>query len=89
MKRHVADKILVEEARKRITAKDSTLGERAAVWAVIKAKTKIDMGMKTKKKKLMNITGDKLRWYLTYSIAIGNLRPVDQRRGRSRKSHKR
>jgi len=40
--------------RKRITAKDSTLGERAAVtviWAAIKAKTKI--GMKTKKKKPM------------------------------------
>jgi len=89
MKRHVADKILVEEARKRITAKDSTLGERAAVWAAIKAETKIDMDMKTKKKKLTNITGDKSQWYLTYSTAIGNLQPVDQRRGRSRKSHKR
>ncbi|KYN05740.1 hypothetical protein ALC62_03326 [Cyphomyrmex costatus] len=53
-KRHVADNILAEEARKRITAKDSTLGERAAataVWAAMKAKTKIGMGLKTKKKK--------------------------------------
>ncbi|KAG5328141.1 SETMR methyltransferase, partial [Acromyrmex charruanus] len=53
-KRHVADKILAEEARKRITAKDSTLGERAAVtavWAVMKAKTKIGMDLKMKKKK--------------------------------------
>ncbi|KYN01706.1 hypothetical protein ALC62_07535 [Cyphomyrmex costatus] len=50
-KRHVADNILAEEARKRITAKDSTLGERAAataVWAAMKAKTKIGMGMKKK-----------------------------------------
>jgi len=51
--RHVADKILAEKARKRIIARNSTLGERAAaaaVWATIKAKTKIGMGMKTKVK---------------------------------------
>ncbi|XP_011858343.1 PREDICTED: uncharacterized protein LOC105555904 [Vollenhovia emeryi] len=52
--RHVADKILAERARKRITARDSTLGEKAAataVWTTMKAKTKIGMGLKTKKKK--------------------------------------
>jgi len=51
--RHVADKIFAEKARKRIIARNSTLGERAAaaaVWAAMKAKTKIGMGMKTKKK---------------------------------------
>jgi len=51
--RHVADKILAEKARKRIIARNSTLGERAAaaaVWAAMKAKTKIGMGMKTKMK---------------------------------------
>jgi len=51
--RHAADKILSVEARKRITAKDSTLGEKVAataVWAAMKAKTKIGMGMKTKTK---------------------------------------
>ena len=51
----MTDKILVKEAQKRITAKDSILGERAAataVWAAMKAKTKIGMGMKTKKRKL-------------------------------------
>jgi len=51
--RHVADKILAEKARKRIIAKNSTLGKRAAaaaVWAAMKAKTKIGMGVKTKKK---------------------------------------
>jgi len=39
--------------RKRITAKNSTLGERAAaaaVWAAMKAKTKTGMGIKTKVK---------------------------------------
>jgi len=52
----VADKILAEKARKRIIARNSTLGERAAataVWAAMKAKTKISMGktkVKTKKK---------------------------------------
>ena len=52
--RHVADNILAAKARKRITARDSTLGERAAataVWAAMKAKTKLGMGLKTKKKK--------------------------------------
>jgi len=53
--RHVADRILVEKARKRIIARNSTLRERerataAAVWAAMKAKTKIGMGMKTKVK---------------------------------------
>ena len=41
------------KARKSITASDSTLSERAAaaaVWAGMKAKTKIGMGMKSKKK---------------------------------------
>jgi len=52
--RHVADNILATKARKRIVARDSTLGERAAattVWAAMKAKTKFGMGLKTKKKK--------------------------------------
>jgi hypothetical protein len=50
----VADNILAAKARKRIIASNSTLGERAAaaaVWAAMKAKTKIGMGLKTKKKK--------------------------------------
>jgi len=48
----VADKILTEKTRKRIIARNSILGERAAAaaWAAMKAKTKIGMGMKTKVK---------------------------------------
>ena len=54
--RHAADNILATKARTRITARDSTLGERAAataVWAAMKAKTKLGMGLKktTKTKK--------------------------------------
>jgi len=41
-KRHVANKILAEKAH--ITATDSTLGERTAIWTAMKAKTK--MGLK-------------------------------------------
>ena len=39
--RHAADNILAEKARKRITASDSALGERAAaaaVWAAMKSR---------------------------------------------------
>ncbi|EFN89481.1 hypothetical protein EAI_12492, partial [Harpegnathos saltator] len=40
---HAADETLAVKARKRITSKESTLGEKAAaavVWAAMKAKTK-------------------------------------------------
>lgn len=56
-KRHEADNILAAKARERITAKDSTLGEKAAataVWAAMKTKTKFGMGLKTKKKRTVN-----------------------------------
>lgn len=52
--RHVADRVLGEEARRRITASDSTFGEKLAattVWAAMKAKTKLGMGVRKKKKK--------------------------------------
>ncbi|XP_036151122.1 uncharacterized protein LOC118648809 [Monomorium pharaonis] len=52
--RHAADEILANKARKRVIAKDSALGERAAaaaVWAAMKTKTKIGMGVKSKKKR--------------------------------------
>ena len=51
--RHTADKVLADKALRRVVARDSALGERAAaaaVWAAMKAKTKIGMGMKPKKK---------------------------------------
>ncbi|KAL6268288.1 hypothetical protein P5V15_001405 [Pogonomyrmex californicus] len=41
--------------KRRVIARDSTLSERAAaaaVWAVMKAKTKIGMGVKAKKKSI-------------------------------------
>ncbi|KYQ51995.1 hypothetical protein ALC60_08891 [Trachymyrmex zeteki] len=48
-KRHTSDNLLAEKARKRIVARDSTLGERAA------AKTKLGMGLKTRKRKSKRI----------------------------------
>ena len=53
MKQHVADKILAEEARKRIIAKafDSWRESCYHSCLAIKIETKIDMGLKTKKKK--------------------------------------
>jgi len=51
-RRHAADKVLADKALGRVTARDSALSERAAAaaWAAIKAKTKIGMGTKSKKK---------------------------------------
>ena len=49
----MADNILAAKARERITAINSTLGEKAAataVWAAMKAKTKFGMGLKKKKR---------------------------------------
>ncbi|KYQ57309.1 hypothetical protein ALC60_03729, partial [Trachymyrmex zeteki] len=48
------DKRASFRTRRRIVARDSTLGERAAataVWAAMKAKTKFGMGLKTRKRK--------------------------------------
>jgi len=49
--RHVADRILAQKAWERVIAKDASLGEKAAAWAVtnaMKAKTKLGMGLKKK-----------------------------------------
>jgi len=49
--RHVADRILAQRAWERVIAKDASLGEKAAAWAVtnaLKAKTKLGMGLKKK-----------------------------------------
>jgi len=51
--RHAANKVLADKALGLLVARDSALSERAAaaaVWAAMKAKTKIGMSMKSKKK---------------------------------------
>ncbi|EZA53796.1 Histone-lysine N-methyltransferase SETMAR [Ooceraea biroi] len=50
--RHAADLVLADRTRERISARNSSLGERAAavaVWAAMKAKTKLGMGAKKKR----------------------------------------
>ncbi|KYN10435.1 hypothetical protein ALC57_17454 [Trachymyrmex cornetzi] len=59
--RHATDKVLADKAPERVTAKDSALSERAAraaaaVWAAMKTKTKMGMGMKPKKTMRKNTT---------------------------------
>lgn len=52
--RHKADEILANQARERITAKDAKVGEKltaAVVWAAMKAKRKLGMGLKKRGKK--------------------------------------
>jgi len=51
--RHAADKELAKRAGKRVFARDSGLRERAAaaaVWTAMKAKTKLGMGMTTRRR---------------------------------------
>lgn len=51
---NVADKILAKKAWSRFRAKDSSIGEKAAALAVsglMKSKTRLGMGFKTKRKK--------------------------------------
>lgn len=53
-KRHEADKILAKCAKKRIIAKDATIGERAAAtatWIAMNVKRKIGMGVQKKNNK--------------------------------------
>ena len=52
--RNKADKVLAGEAWKRVTAKDSSVGEKVAalgVAGIMKIKRKLGMGVKSKKKK--------------------------------------
>jgi hypothetical protein len=51
--RHVADRVLQEKAWKRVKSSDASIGEKTAAWTVtniMKAKRKLGMGMKRKKK---------------------------------------
>lgn len=53
-RRRIADTLLVSKAWERVKASDSSLGERAAAWAVtnlMKAKTKMGSGRKQNKRK--------------------------------------
>ena len=52
-KRNAADRILAEEAWKRVTAKDSSIGEKTAalgVAGIMKIKSKLGMGLNKKRK---------------------------------------
>ena len=52
--RNAADKVLAEKAWQRVKSKDATLGEKAAALAItniMKAKSKLGMGVKTNKKR--------------------------------------
>jgi len=62
----VADNILATKARKRIAARDSTLIGRAAaatVWAAMKAKTQIGMGLnEEEEERKANTSGNETRY---------------------------
>ncbi|KYQ47516.1 hypothetical protein ALC60_13457, partial [Trachymyrmex zeteki] len=80
----LCDKLLAEEAWKRTVARDSTFGERTAataVWAAMKAKTKLGMGPKTRKRKSKRILPIAKRGGLPYSSAAGRSRVVGRRSG--------
>ncbi|KYN21654.1 hypothetical protein ALC57_05972, partial [Trachymyrmex cornetzi] len=75
--RHIADRVLAERARERITASDSTFGEKAvatAVWAAMKAKTKLGMGMKRRKRTKRKTTSGNETW--RYPTDFTNVRCV-------------
>jgi len=73
--RHMADNILATKARKRIAMRDSTIGERAAaaaVWAVMKAKTKIGFENEKEEESKANTSDSKTRWYSTNPTVVGD-----------------
>lgn len=82
--RHAADRALAEEARQRIVARDSSLRERAAaaaVWAAMKAKTRLGMGLKRgarkrKKTTATTTTTRKRRRRLLPAAKRGGILPI-------------
>jgi len=71
-----ANNILAVKARKRITARDSTLGERAAaaaVWAS-KAKTKIGFENEKEENEQANTSGSKTQRHSANSVVVRSSR---------------
>jgi len=93
--RHVAEKIFAEKAQKRIIARNSTLGERAAaatVWAAMKAKTKIGMGTNEDEEKDSEKTStsdNETRWYIANFANVGHARIINRWSGRCGKGGQR
>jgi len=93
-----ADKVLADKALGRVTAKHSVLSERAAaaaVWAAMKAKIKIGMGMKSKKKtmrkkatKKWTSNSETRRTCVIVSANVRRARILDRRSGQRGESGK-
>ena len=93
--RHAADKVLADKALRCVVARDSALSDRAAaVWAAMKAKTKIGMGMKPKKKMTRKkVTKKRIlptmkRGDALPFLPIGRARILDRRSGQRGESSK-
>lgn len=73
-KRNIADKILAEKAWQRVFAKDSSLAEKTAAYTVtniMKAKSKLGMGLKKKSKKGKKKTGGKVKKLIQFKTVLG------------------
>jgi len=91
-------KVLADKALGRVTARNSSLSERtvaATVWAAMKAKTKIGMGMKSKKKMMRKkatkkriLPTAKRRRCVTVSANVGRTWILDRRNGQRGESGK-
>ena len=72
--RNLADRDLAEKAWQRVTAKDSSLGEKAAAYTVtniMEAKSKLGMGMRKRKgKKKRRRSKKKLRKLLNFKTIV-------------------
>lgn len=74
--RHAADKILANKAKERVVSGNSTLDERAAavvVWAAMRSKTKLGMGLKKLVKKAQKKSGLKKKRILSIAKRGGIL----------------
>ena len=72
-KRNIADKILAEKAWQRVIAKDSSLAEKMAAYTVtniMKAKSKLGMGMKKKCKKGKKKAGGKVKKLIQFKTVL-------------------
>lgn len=61
--RYKADQILANQALKRITSKDATVGEKlssAVVWTIMKAKTKLGMGLRKRRQQKKKKNGKRI-----------------------------
>lgn len=89
--RNQADKVLAKKAWERFKAKDASFGEKAtalSVAGIMKAKSKLGMGIRQKKKKTKGVKKPKTRKYINKKATKMRKQKINKKKTKKRKTNK-